>query len=92
MVAVRRDPDPREGDVVIARIGGEITLERYHRARDCVERHPESHNPEHEIIRVDPDTDNFEIAGVVVGAVIGTPRGEGNTEGSPARDAGPNPP
>ena len=32
---------------------------------------PKSTNPEHEPIRIDLETDPFEIAGVAVGALIG---------------------
>ena len=77
VVAVRTDPDVREGDIVIARIGTEITMKRYHRERTTgqIELQTESTNPEHEAIRLTEDTD-CEIVGVVVGAIIGTPRGE----------------
>ena len=74
LVAVRRDPDPRDGDIVIARIGNEITMKRYKRGRQCIELEPQSTNPEHETIRAEVGTD-VETVGVVVGAIIGTPRG-----------------
>ena len=73
LVAVRRDPDPRDGDIVIARIEAEITLKRFHRTENGVELHPESTNAEHDVMQVDPETD-FEVVGIVVGAVIGPPR------------------
>lgn len=80
MVAVQRNPEPEEGDVVIARIGPDVTLKRYHRAgQECIELQPESTNPEHETIRINPTTEDFEIVGVVVGAIIGTPRATGTT-------------
>ena len=72
LVAVRRDPDPR--DIVISRIGSEITMKRYKGGRQCIELEPQSTNPEHETIRVEVGTD-LEIVGVVAGAIIGTPRG-----------------
>ena len=75
LVAVRRNPDPKEGDMVIARIGTEITMKRYHLGRGCVELKPESTNPNHVTIRVDRGMD-YEIVGVVVGAVIGMRRDE----------------
>ena len=77
MVAIRQDPDPREGDVVIARIGPDITLKRYHRTHaGGIELQPQSTNPEHETICVDPASEDFEIVGVVIGAIIGPPRDE----------------
>ena len=72
IVAVRRNPDPAEGDVVIARIDREITLKCFHRpAPDRVELQPRSSNPEHETIVIDKTTGDWEIVGVVVGAMIG---------------------
>ena len=71
VVAVRRTPVSREGDIVIARIGDDITMKRYHRAADHIELQPQSMNPEHETITVELDTDDFEIIGVIVGAIIG---------------------
>ena len=75
IVAVRRNPDPKEGDMVIARIGTEITMKRYHLADNCVELKPESTNPDHETIRIEQWVD-YEIVGVVVGAVIGVDHDE----------------
>lgn len=73
MLAVRREAEPREGDLVIARIAGEITLKRYHRAgENVVELQPQSDNLEHETIRIGPESADTEIVGVVVGAIIGT--------------------
>ena len=72
IVAVKRNPDPREGEVVIARIGHEITLKCFHRAEpDRIELQPRSSNPEHKPIVIDEATADWEIVGVVVGAMIG---------------------
>ena len=72
IVAVRRNPEPSEGDVVIARLGHEITLKCFHRAgRDRIELQPRSSNPEHQPIVIDGTTADWEIVGVVVGAMIG---------------------
>ena len=79
IVAVRRNPDPKEGDMVIARIGTEITMKRYHLADNCVELKPESTNPDHETIRIEQWVD-YEIVGVVVGAVIGVHHDEPNDD------------
>ena len=75
MVAIRQIPEPREGDVVIARIGTDVTLKRYHRTlAGVIELRPQSTNPEHKTICVKPDKEDFEIVGVVVGAIVGSPR------------------
>ena len=72
-VAVRKEQEPADGDLVVARIGQEITLKRFRQVSDeCIELKPESTNPEHETIRIDPTTGDFQIVGVVVGAIVGT--------------------
>ena len=75
VVAVRKGGDPRNGDIVVARIGEEITLKRYYRQNGygSIELQPVSSNAEHNTIPVDGQTD-FEISGVVVGAIVGTRR------------------
>ena len=75
IVAVRQQPEARDGDVVLARIGEEVTLKRFERTGEhTVEFQPESTNPEHEPIRADLRTDDVAIVGIVVGAIIGTRR------------------
>ena len=72
IVAVRKEQEPNNGDLVVARIGQEITLKRFRRIdAECIELEPESTNPEHKTIRIDPTTEDFQIAGVVVGAIVG---------------------
>ena len=75
IVAVRKQPEANNGDIVLARIGQEATLKRYQRvSKDTVEFQPVSTNPEHEPIRVDAHTEDVAVVGVVVGAIIGTRR------------------
>ena len=72
IVAVKRNPDPPDGEVVIARIGHDITLKCFHRAtEDRIELQPRSSNPEHQPLVIDKTTSDWEIVGVVVGAMIG---------------------
>ena len=75
IVAVREGRDAQNGDVVVARIGEEITLKRFYRQNEYsnIELQPVSSNSEHSTIHVDEQTD-FEISGIVVGAIIGTRR------------------
>ena len=76
IVAVKRTPNPAEADIVVARIGTDITLKCFHRPNDeRVELRPCSKNPEHCAIVIDEQTEDWEIVGVVVGAMIGEPRG-----------------
>lgn len=75
IVAVRHQPEARDGDVVLARIGEEVTLKRYQRTGPhTVEFQPESTNPDHQPIRADLRSDDVAIVGIVVGAIIGTRR------------------
>ena len=75
IIAIKRTPDAAEGDVVMARIGTEITLKCFYRpADDRVELKPCSSNPEHRPIVIDERTEDWEIVGVVVGAMLGPPR------------------
>lgn len=75
IIAIKRTPNATEGDVVMVRIGTEITLKCFHRPSDeRVELRPCSKNPEHCAIVIDEQTQDWEIVGVVVGAMIGPPR------------------
>ena len=75
VVAVRKGGDPRNGDVVVARIGEDITLKRYYRGNGYgrIELQPVSSNDDHSKNPIDGYSD-FEICGIVVGAIIGTRR------------------
>ena len=75
VVAVRRNPAPRDGDVVVARIGNEITMKRFRATRGDGELRPESTNEDHGTIWLDNEPDS-EIVGIVVGAIIATPPNE----------------
>ena len=80
MIAIRRTPEPEDGDMVVARLGEEVTLKRYHRKSEAVvELQPVARSSEHEPIRVDLRTDDFECVGVVVGAMV-RPGGGFDTE------------
>ena len=72
IIAIKRTPNAADGDVVMARIGTEITLKCFRRpTEDRVELRPCSKNPEHCAIVIDKTTSDWEIVGVVVGAMIG---------------------
>ena len=75
IVAVRRQPEANDGDVVLARIGQEVTLKRFARMdAEHVELQPVSTNPEHKPIEIEPTSEDVEIVGIVVGAIVGTRR------------------
>ena len=80
IVAVRRQPEARNGDIVVVRIGHEIALKRYERVdQETVELQPVSTNPQHHTIAIGRASSDTEIVGVVVGAIVG--RGGAPTEG-----------
>ena len=70
IVAVRATPDARNGEVIVARFGDEVTLKRFQRvdARH-VELHPESHNPQHQVMHIDLAKHIIHVDGVVVGHI-----------------------
>jgi len=83
IVAVRKQPQAKDGDLVLARIGDAVTLKRYQRVDEMtVAFQPVSTNTEHEEISVGPTTVDVEIVGIVVGAIVGTRRGPNQTTGS----------
>ena len=71
VVAIHRTQSPESGQVVVARFGDEVTLKRYVRLDERhVELRPESHNPDHEVTKLDLAKHRLEIDGIAVGAMI----------------------
>ena len=76
--AVEGQPEAHDRDIVLTRIGPEVTLKRYQRIdAETMELQPISTNPEHEPIRIGPTTEGCEIVGIVVGAIVGNRREPG---------------
>ena len=74
IVAIQQNPEPAEGDLVMARIEDGITVKRFHRtAKGAIQLQPRSTNPDHKPIEIDEGTPNWGIVGVVVGAMVGAP-------------------
>ena len=67
LIAVHRSPDATNGQIVVARIDGEITVKRFRQIRQHILLLPE--NPAFEPIEVDPRTDDFAIEGLYVGSI-----------------------
>ena len=81
LVAIKRDTEPTNGDVVVARIEDEVTLKRFSRkSRREVEFCPESTNQVHRPMTIDLETTEFHVDGVYVGALIGGVQTTGNSE------------
>ena len=60
---------------MMAAIGQEITLKRLRRVdSECVEIERESTNPKHRSSRIDAQSEEVDIVGVIVGADVGVPR------------------
>ena len=71
VVAIHQTKSPRSGDVVVARFGDQVSLKRFWRIDDRqVELRPESHNPRHDIMKLDLAKHLLEIDGIAVGALI----------------------
>ena len=66
LLAVSTTREARNGQIVVARLGEEVTVKRFHRNRDVIELHAE--NPDYPTIVVRPD-DPFEIEGRAVGLI-----------------------
>ena len=67
LLAVHRTVDARLGQIVVARLGNEVTVKRFKRLGNQVQLLPE--NPDFEPILVDPKRDFFAIEGLGVGII-----------------------
>jgi repressor LexA len=65
LIAVHRTPEARNGQIVVARLDGEITVKRLQRSRNRILLLPE--NPDFEPITV--AADDFAIEGIYVGVI-----------------------
>jgi repressor LexA len=69
LLAVQSTRDAKNGQIVVARLGDEVTVKRYMRHNNLIELHPE--NPDYQTIVVDPG-EPFEIEGLAVGLIRNT--------------------
>jgi repressor LexA len=67
LLAVHRTREPRQGQIVVARINDEVTVKRYKRQGGLVHLLPE--NPDFKPISVDLKRETFTIEGVGVGVI-----------------------
>jgi repressor LexA len=70
LLAIKKAQEARSGQIVVARIGEEVTVKRLNVQKGKIRLDPE--NPDFEPIIVS-DTDNFAIEGLVVGLIRSTP-------------------
>ena len=66
LIAVHKTDRIRNGDIVIARVGDDVTVKRFERKGDTVLLHPE--NEEFSTIEVQSDQ-QLEIEGIYVGII-----------------------
>jgi repressor LexA len=65
LLAVKKVDSAKNGQIVVARIGDDVTVKRYRKTGSLVELLPE--NPDFKIIKVDPAVDEFVLEGLAVG-------------------------
>jgi repressor LexA len=70
LLAVQRAKDAKTGQIVVARLGDDVTVKRLRRTRRGIELIPE--NPDFETILVAPDDESFELEGIAVGLIRNT--------------------
>jgi repressor LexA len=71
LLAVARTREARNGQIVVARIGDEVTVKRFQRDAQGIQLLPE--NPDFEPIIVSPEQDDFELEGLAVGLIRNQP-------------------
>ena len=69
LLAVKQTREAKNGQIVVARLGDEVTVKRFRRTRDRIELLPE--NPDFKTIVVEPG-EPFEIEGLAVGLIRNT--------------------
>ena len=69
LLAVKQTKEAKNGQIVVARLGDEVTVKRFRRTKDLIELMPE--NPDFKTIVVKAG-DLFEIEGIAVGLIRNT--------------------
>ena len=67
LLAVKKADTARNGQIVVARLGDEVTVKRYKKTGGVIELLPE--NPDFQTIRVDGSSGEFALEGLAVGLV-----------------------
>jgi repressor LexA len=65
LLAVKKADSAKNGQIVVARLGDDVTVKRYRKTGSLIELLPE--NPDFEPIEVQPGRDEFALEGVAVG-------------------------
>ena len=69
LLAVQATGEARSGQIIVARLGDDVTVKRLRRTGSAIELLPE--NPDYPVIRVEPG-EPFEIEGLAVGLIRNT--------------------
>lgn len=67
LLAVKKTDAARNGQIIVARLGDDVTVKRFRKTGSLIELLPE--NPDFQPIRVNPDSDDFALEGLAVGLV-----------------------
>jgi repressor LexA len=70
LLAVQKASDAKNGQIVVARLGDDVTVKRLRRTRQGIELIPE--NPDFNTILVGPDEPDFALEGIAVGLIRNT--------------------
>ncbi|MEO6986007.1 MAG: transcriptional repressor LexA [Paralcaligenes sp.] len=70
LLAIKKTPEARNGQIVVARLGDDVTVKRLFESGKRIELLPE--NPDFKPIVIGPD-DDFSLEGIVVGLIRTTP-------------------
>ncbi|MFC7297074.1 transcriptional repressor LexA [Herminiimonas aquatilis] len=65
LLAVKKVDSAKNGQIVVARLGDDVTVKRYKKTGSLIELLPE--NPDFQTIRVDLEHDDFALEGLAVG-------------------------
>lgn len=65
LLAVKKTDVAKNGQIVVARLGDEVTVKRYKKSGSVIELIPE--NPDFQPIRVEQDREDFALEGLAVG-------------------------
>ncbi len=70
LLAVQKAKDAKNGQIVVARLGDDVTVKRLRRTSKAIELIPE--NPDFDTIFVPLDAEDFELEGIAVGLIRNT--------------------
>jgi repressor LexA len=70
LLAVQKAREAKNGQIVVARLGDEVTVKRLRKTKQHIELIPE--NPDFSTLIVAPDDATFELEGIAVGLIRNT--------------------